>query len=100
MGADQSKQSEAAVNDELLERLHALNMNHDKYAQYLKEKEEYVVVQGDGEARMFLIPYLSPDTFLLSMLTMCSSSPVHTRRQVPAKCLHQVRSRVGEGAHG
>ncbi|EUC41511.1 hypothetical protein COCMIDRAFT_105949 [Bipolaris oryzae ATCC 44560] len=51
MGSDQSKQSEAAVNDKLLERLHALNMNHDKYDQYLREKEEYVVVVGgDGEA--------------------------------------------------
>lgn len=62
MGSDQSKQSEAAVNDKLLERLHALNMNHDKYAQYLREKEEYVVVEGEGEARMFLIPCLCSNT--------------------------------------
>lgn len=63
MGADQSKQSEAAVPDKLLERLHALNMNHDKYAQYLKEKEEYVVVDGEGEARMFFISSRSSNAF-------------------------------------
>jgi bleomycin hydrolase len=50
MGSDQSKQSEAAVNEKLLERLQALNMQDDKL---LNEKDGYIVVEGEARMSFF-----------------------------------------------
>jgi bleomycin hydrolase len=50
MGANQSRPSEADVNEKLRERLQALHMKEDRA---MNEKDGFVVVAGDGEARMF-----------------------------------------------
>lgn len=44
MGANQSRPSDAAVNEKLLERLQALQMKDD---QPVNEKDGYLVVGGD-----------------------------------------------------
>jgi bleomycin hydrolase len=49
MGANQSRPSDAAVNEKLLERLQALHM---KDGRIMNEKDGFVVV--GGEARMSL----------------------------------------------
>ena len=47
MGANQSRPSDAAINEKLLERLQALHMKEDRP---MDEKDGFVVVSG--EARM------------------------------------------------
>jgi bleomycin hydrolase len=49
MGANQSRPSDAAVNEKLLERLQALHIKDDRT---MNEKDGFVVV--GGEARRFL----------------------------------------------
>jgi bleomycin hydrolase len=49
MGANQSRPSDAAVNEKLLERLQALHMKDDRT---MNEKDGFIVVGGD--ACMFL----------------------------------------------
>jgi bleomycin hydrolase len=44
MGADQSRPSDAAVNEKLLERLQALHMKDDRT---MNEKDGFVVVGGE-----------------------------------------------------
>lgn len=48
MGSAPSRPSDAAINEKLLERLHALQMKDDRD---VNEKDGYVVVGGDS--RMF-----------------------------------------------
>lgn len=47
MGANQSRQADIAIKEQLLERLQALNMKDERS---MSEKDGFVVV--DGEARM------------------------------------------------
>ena len=44
MGANQSRPSDATVNEKLMERLQALNMKDDRP---MNEKDGYVVVGGE-----------------------------------------------------
>ncbi len=50
MGANQSRPADAAINEKLLERLHALQMKDERP---MNEKEGYVVV---GEASCKIYP--------------------------------------------
>lgn len=94
MGSDQSKQSdEAAITEELLERLQALNMHHHKY---MNEKDGYIVVDGETEARTSMLRHLQNS---LGTDNLCSA-PVHSRRQVPAERIHPIGLRMGKGATG
>jgi hypothetical protein len=56
MGANQSRPSDAAVNDRLRERLQALHMNEDRA---MSEKDGFVHVAGD--ARMALKDNITED---------------------------------------
>jgi bleomycin hydrolase len=49
MGANQSRPSDAAINEKLIERLQALHMKDERGT---SEKDGFIVV--DGEARRFL----------------------------------------------
>lgn len=94
MGSDQSKQSdEAAITEELLERLQALNMHHHKY---MNEKDGYIVVDGETEARTSMLRHLENP---LGTDNLCSA-PVHSRRQVSAERIHPICLRMGKGATG
>jgi bleomycin hydrolase len=59
MGANQSRPSDAAVNEKLLERLQALHTKDDRT---MNEKDGFVVV--GGEARMFSIRSYSGSRYL------------------------------------
>jgi hypothetical protein len=49
MGANQSRPSDAAVNEKLVERLQALQMKHDRS---ISEKDGFVVVGGEARKLM------------------------------------------------
>lgn len=91
MGSNQSRPSEAAVNEKLLERLQALNTKDDRP---MNEKDGFVVV--DGEARMLLLMLFQDDHRLIT----CSSTNIRTGCKVSTEYICHVSIRVGEGAYG
>lgn len=89
MGSNQSRPSDAATNEKLLERLQAMHMKDERS---MNEKDGFVVV--DGEART-----CSSSRESIFDSNMSRSPEVQFQHRVQARYLSDYSERMGGGAH-
>lgn len=90
MGANQSRPSDAAINEKLIERLQALQMKDERRT---SEKDGFIVVEGEARKSSGRCSWSSkPD--------LEQSPKIYCDRQASTRCVYNYGGGVGKGAHG